>query len=349
MRSSNHWMRSLSSCRQSASTRKSLQSHSTEEVLSNKQRISANTGDIIHKQLLLLKPIVALILKLCCPEFRSLPLQEIEKRIEMPSALGIEPIDAHNPFICGENVEVNDDNTKTVFDSLFTAKSDFGMLRLNIEVQAATYPRYDIDNRGIYYIARVISAEKTKGVFKNSHYDGLQKVYSIWLMTNPPKKLAGQFDVQYLVKKRWNYLADETSVLEDDPIASKLCFVKVYLPEGDILAADGDPMNILGVTFRNFASVEKKKTFLEKNGIFVNKEFKETLMKVRTFEDSIFAKGQEDAMVHVAKNLLQDGCSSDYVKKITGLSKTTISRLTSELPPPAVPKSASPVPMTQTH
>ena len=72
-------------------------------------------------------------------------------------------------------------------------------------------------------------------------------------------------------------------------------------------------------------------------------------MKVRTFEDSIFAKGQEDAMVHVAKNLLQDGCSSDYVKKITGLSKTTISRLTSELPPPAVPKSASPVPMTQTH
>ena len=314
--------------------------------MSNKKRVNANTGDIVHKQLLLLKPIVALILKLCCPEFRDLSLQEIEKRIEMPSAIGIEPVNAHNPFICGENVEVNDDNTKTAFDSLFTAKSDYGMLRLNIEVQASTYPGYDIDNRGIYYIARVISAEKNKGVFKNSHYDGLQKVYSIWLMTNPPKKLAGLLDVQYLVKKRWNYLCDETSVLEDDPLSSKLCFVKVYLPEGDVLAEDGDPMNILGVTFRNLASVEKKKIFLEKNGIFVNKEFKETLMKVCTFEDSIFAKGREDAMVDVAKHLLQDGCSTDYIKKITGLSKTAITRLTSELPPPTTTQSPAPVAMT---
>lgn len=94
-----------------------------------KSRRPRRSDDLVHKQLLKFKAIVALILKLCCPEFRNLPLREIEQRIEMPSDLGQKPVHA-SPFIRGENIEVTDDETQTLFDSLFTAKSDFGILRV---------------------------------------------------------------------------------------------------------------------------------------------------------------------------------------------------------------------------
>lgn len=244
----------------------------------SKSRQSRHSDDLVHKQLLKFKAIVALILKLCCAEFRNLPLREIENRIEMPDNHGKTPVHA-SPFIKGENVEVTDDETQTLFDSLFTAKSDYGMLRINIEVQKAFHPGYDIDNRGFYYIARVISAEKGSGVFTSANYNGLQKVYSIWLMLNPPKKYAGMLDIQHLIKKRYDSSGSLVEVLEDDPIKSKLCFVKVYLPQGDAAREDSDPMNVLGVTFRNPQAAENKKTFLEKNGILVDEQLNEALEK----------------------------------------------------------------------
>lgn len=308
-----------------------------------KSRRSRRSDDLVHKQLLKFKAIVALILKLCCPEFRNLPLREIEQRIEMPSDLGNKPVHA-SPFIRGENIEVTDDETQTLFDSLFTAKSDFGMLRINIEVQKAFYPGYDIDNRGFYYVARVISAEKGSGVFTSANYNGLQKVYSIWLMLNPPKKYAGMLDIQHLIKKRYNSTGSLVEVLEDDPVKSKLCFVKVYLPQGDSAREDADPMNILGVTFRNPQAAENKKTFLEKNGILVNEQLNEVLKEMRSYEDVLRnmglkeglekgrKEGQEEALEKVAKNLLSLGLSIDVIKKATNLPQAVIEKLTQVLP-----------------
>ena len=301
-----------------------------------KSRRSRRSDDLVHKQLLKFKAIVALILKLCCPEFRNLPLREIEQRIEMPSDLGNKPVHA-SPFIRGENIEVTDDETQTLFDSLFTAKSDFGMLRINIEVQKAFYPGYDIDNRGFYC---VISAEKGSGVFTSANYNGLQKVYSIWLMLNPPKKYAGMLDIQHLIKKRYNSTGSLVEVLEDDPVKSKLCFVKVYLPQGDSAREDADPMNILGVTFRNPQAAENKKTFLEKNGILVNEQLNEVLKDMRTYEDVLrnmglkegLKKGREEGREEVAKNLLSLGLSIDVVKKATNLPQAVIEKLTQVLP-----------------
>lgn len=53
-------------------------------------------------------------------------------------------------------------------------------------------PGYDIVTRGIFYAARLISAQSGTE-FTHSHYDDIKKVYSIWLCMNAPKESEMQF------------------------------------------------------------------------------------------------------------------------------------------------------------
>ena len=58
---------------------------------------------------------------------------------------------------------------------------------INVEAQNDFYPGYPIIKRGIYYCARMISSQYGT-VFTNSHYEKIQKVYSVWICMNPPKE-----------------------------------------------------------------------------------------------------------------------------------------------------------------
>ena len=56
---------------------------------------------------------------------------------------------------------------------------------INIEVQRNFHPGYDIIKRGIYYGCSLIAMEK-ETVFADSNYDGMKKVYSIWICLDVP-------------------------------------------------------------------------------------------------------------------------------------------------------------------
>ena len=58
---------------------------------------------------------------------------------------------------------------------------------INVEAQNDFYPGYPIIKRGIYYLARMISSQYGT-VFTQSHYEKIQKVYSVWICMNPPKE-----------------------------------------------------------------------------------------------------------------------------------------------------------------
>ncbi len=133
-------------------------------------------GDLPHKRLLQNKQTLALVLKSCCSEFRDLTVAEIVKRIE-PS----NPSDQ----VRGENVEISDGTSKIVLDTLTSVDLGSCPMLINVEVQAKRNPGYNLENRGTYYIARIISIEKERGYLDK--YRHLPKVYSIWLMTDPPQ------------------------------------------------------------------------------------------------------------------------------------------------------------------
>lgn len=71
---------------------------------------------------------------------------------------------------------------------------------MNLEAQKSFYPGYQIVTRGVFYGARMISAQLGTE-FAGSRYDDIKKVYSIWICMNAPDKIGNAIS-EYHIKKR---------------------------------------------------------------------------------------------------------------------------------------------------
>ncbi len=98
--------------------------------------------------------------------------------------------DVH-PRIQGMGAEdASEDEGSVYYDIRFTvytpSKRHRLKLILDVEAQNDFYPGYDLVTRSIYYCARMLSSQKNSE-FINSDYDGIKKVYSIWICVHVPK------------------------------------------------------------------------------------------------------------------------------------------------------------------
>ena len=57
---------------------------------------------------------------------------------------------------------------------------------INVEAQKDEPNGYDILNRAIFYVSRMISSQKERD-FSNSNYNDIKRVYSIWVCMNIPE------------------------------------------------------------------------------------------------------------------------------------------------------------------
>ncbi len=65
---------------------------------------------------------------------------------------------------------------------------------LNVEIQNNLYPGYSIITRGQAYIARMLSSQWGRE-YDGKNYDGMKKVYSLWIMPKAPKIKDGHMNV----------------------------------------------------------------------------------------------------------------------------------------------------------
>ena len=71
------------------------------------------------------------------------------------------------------------------FSVYLPEKNEKIKMLINVEAQKDFHPGYGIPSRGVFYAARMISAQK--GIeFSGSDYDKIKKVYSIWICMNAP-------------------------------------------------------------------------------------------------------------------------------------------------------------------
>jgi len=160
--------------------------------------------DAACKKLLVNKIILARILKECVEEYRECVLSEIEENyIEGMENTSQEAVHRDEiPLIRGSRNEDSAMEEGTVtYDIRFHALAPHPAgvdgekeamqpkrtVRLNMDVEGQTdfYPGYPLPKRGIYYGSRMISSQYGR-VFVNSHYEKIEKVYSIWVCINPP-------------------------------------------------------------------------------------------------------------------------------------------------------------------
>ena len=144
--------------------------------------------DSLAKRFLARKSILAHILKHTVSEFADSSLLDIERKYiegDPTTTINIIPLD-DTLDIKGKHTESNSPleglvTFDIIFDAIAPSTGEPIKLIINIEPQKTTTSiDYKLMKRAIYYVARLISSQKEKE-FHGDNYNGLKKVYSIWI------------------------------------------------------------------------------------------------------------------------------------------------------------------------
>lgn len=154
------------------------------------------------KRLIAHKIILARILVKTVEEFKGMDPLEVAALIEgLPyiSAVPVEPgltnaVHFQNgQRLVGFNTENQELNEGLVrFDIVFYVRMKDGLSQIIIKVEAQKDEpgEYEILNRAVFYVSRLISSQKERD-FENSSYDDIKCVYSIWICMNMEENTMG--------------------------------------------------------------------------------------------------------------------------------------------------------------
>lgn len=103
--------------------------------------------------------------------------------------MNVHPGESYETITGDQNEDKVPGEGRTTFDIRFhinlpTQEKHIKIL-INVEAQRNYYPGYDLVTRGIYYGARMISAQRNTE-FVNEDFDNIKKVYSLWVCMYPP-------------------------------------------------------------------------------------------------------------------------------------------------------------------
>ena len=150
------------------------------------------------KRLLGQKSILVHILVKTVDEFAGMDPKEVVSYIEGEPFINTVPIETGltNTIIKNDEsrvVGLNSENPELHegmirFDIIFYVRMRDGLSQIiiNVEAQKDEPNGYDILNRAIFYVSRMISSQKERD-FLNSNYNDIKRVYSIWVCMNMPE------------------------------------------------------------------------------------------------------------------------------------------------------------------
>mgnify|MGYP006916070277 CR=1 FL=1 len=304
--------------------------------------------DSCVKKLLSEKIILAWILKECVEEFRPFSIKQIlqESFEEEPQVstvavdqdeLDLDEETADNNMgevpskIEGMNVEDNSIREGKVFyDIRFSAKvpgtKEPIRLIVNLEAQKSDKTPYPIIKRAIYYVSRMISAQKNK-IFTKSHYEKIRKVVSIWIQMSVDEDVANTI-TEYSIEEK-NIVGKVKGDKKDYDLLSV-----ILLRLGNADQAEGKPiLRLLDVLLSSEKRPDEKKDILEKDfDIPMTMTMSKEVQSMCNLGEGIFEKAYERAEKEKAKaiavNLISEGDLPDEkIAKVTGLSMQEIMEL----------------------
>lgn len=168
-----------------------------------KSKYDASAKDLVSD-----RQVLARIVKGVTSEFKDYDVSVIEKCIEAEpeiSVVSVYPGKGKQDKISGMNTEnaVLNEGEITFDIRFYVVTPDEGeriKIILNVEVQKKYHVGYSLVLRGIFYCARMLS-EQLDTEFSANDYDGLKKVYSIWICMDSPEKVANTITEYSMARK----------------------------------------------------------------------------------------------------------------------------------------------------
>ncbi len=247
--------------------------------------------------------------------FGRLELSEIEDVLEESNQPRVEVIPSVGTRIVGLNTEYTELNEgKNVFDIIFYVRTKNGISKIiiNVEIQKDEPTKYNILNRVIFYIGRMISSEKQRD-FINSNYNDMKEVYSIWLCLGEKENTLNYLQLtekKVIGSKNWkgnlNLLNAVIIGLSDE------------LPEHN---ETYDLHRFLGVLLSNSLDYYEKVEIMEKEyELELPEEWEEEMQKMYSFAAEISKKGETRGICLMAKNMLNNGMPIDQIAQMAEVS-----------------------------
>lgn len=209
------------------------------------------------------KIILAWIMKHCIKEYADCSIDDIaQKYIEGEPQVGETPVapDKTN-IIHGINTQDISMTEGTIYYDIrfFAAAPVSGeLIRLiiNVEAQSNFYPGYSLLKRGIYYCARMISAQYGME-FTKANYDEIKKVYSIWICSKPPLNRSNSI-TRYVITEE-NLIGNVKEKVKNYDLLS---VIMVCLGEPND-EKNNDLLRLLNVLLSHKLSLEQKRYVLD--------------------------------------------------------------------------------------
>lgn len=215
------------------------------------------------KKVLSQKVILAWILRRTVEGFGKMTIDEVVHCIEgtpQVACIPVNPGETNKEQISGMTNEDTVQGEGTIyFDIRFFAyrpdRNEKVKIIVNVEAQKNFWPGYRIETRGIFYAARMISAQLGPE-FSTSNYDDIKKVVSIWICMNAGVK-TGNAISGYCIQKR-----DLISGIADVPDAyDKMSVILIALNSKS--ESEDALLQMLNTLLATDLNVQEKKHILE--------------------------------------------------------------------------------------
>ncbi|MDD2970871.1 MAG: hypothetical protein PHE02_01905 [Lachnospiraceae bacterium] len=277
------------------------------------------------KHLLSDKQILARILKYAVEEFMDMSIESIlpciGNKIEVDE-VGVDP--GYSNITRVEGIETEDiipNEGKTIFDIRFSANrfnQEYKIL-INVEAQKSTNPQklgYHLGNRIIYYLSRMISAQKQREFIK-SEYDNLKKVKSIWICMDSADD-EDSIEEIYLDKRTIYGKPPKTEC----PDLLRGIIIRLRNNE-NVKESKNQLISMLEELLSTESSEVKKKRLSEKYNLMMTEEFERRLDTMCNLSAVIEEKSREEGMDLLAKliRLLQEDGRNDEITKVVSDSE----------------------------
>lgn len=266
------------------------------------------------RQILKDKGILAYILKYAVKEFKDYSIDDAKAAIDGEPEVAIRSVSPEAVSTL-ENESKIPGEGKMYFDILFYAVTNDGYrqkMYINIEAQKSFYPGYDLVTRGIVYPARLIS-QQMDVEYTADNYDGVKKVYSVWICMNAPekkhsyKKVADSI-VEYSIKPTILYPHNAT----DDEIATGrydlMSTVFINLNSQNTINSKNVLISMLSTLLSDKIKADEKKQKLEKEyGIKMSKELESEVSSMCNLSEAIEERGIERGRMYTIYDFIQSG------------------------------------------
>ncbi len=250
--------------------------------------------------------VLAWILKSTTPEFENTPIEQIVEECIgddiLISKVRMRPGETNSSEnqperITGDNTEDKVPDEGTIFyDIRFSAYvpncDESVKILLNVEAQRIFYVGYSLVTRGIFYAARMISAQFDTE-FVADDYSGLKKVYSIWICMDAPDYIGNAIS-EYSIKKM--------DIIEGMPdikeAYDKMSVILICLNRGQ--QKSSDEKGLIGMLITLFANdidvKDKEKILSDDYGIAMSHDIVREMGHMCNLSEGIWERGVREGI-----------------------------------------------------